>query len=382
MCASIPHSVPSAVVGREFLTEIVAIEAVKRRKGDARGLHHLTSNESRWPRTRNPRWRTVQSPKALRSQRTSLARALLRPLNMAATISTSRFAALSASASVVASRLSGINEPLARECHTRIMTIYPRLRAERFAAARAMELLTAAKAAARRDKAAVKSHIDAALHVGEFFDWADICDFVHQRKAISLTMDGLEKAFRARGADGEKFASRFTQAIERSVAVAAELTRATAEYARATAAFTAEYRALAAAIAFGRAVLADLGVEVPRIADAKRGFMTTTAVSEVKVARTDADVAAASAADRAVTEEPAADVEPEPHTSPSHVGTVDERPNVTNATTKTTLRDRPAYPARPRGPAADRNSSSPTARCATRTRTATCATPSSGPCRW
>lgn len=305
---------------------------------------------------------------------------------MAANVSTSRFAALSASASVVAERLAALDDSCARDCHTRIMTIHPRLRAERLASARAMEMLTAAKAAARRDKAAVRLHIDAALRVGALFNWPDICGFVHQREVTFFTMDGLEKALSARGAVGQTMSARFTQAIERSNAVAAELKRATAEYARATAAFTAEYRALAAAIAFGRAVLADLGVEVPRIADAKRGVWAQQVPSAtVDASERRSPTQTLSDATEQALENTGADVEQRAAIAAhfeSRVGTFDEQPNITNATTKPTLRDRPAYRARPRGPAADRSNSSPTARCATRTRTATSATTSSAPCRW
>lgn len=399
MCAFITHNGTSGGSEREFSAPIVRNAPAKPGKHAFARLQHVTSNESRWPRTVNPSARTVPPRKTPRSQRTSLARALLEHLHMAATVSTSRFAALSASASVVAEQLGALDDRYARDCHTRIMSIQPRLRAERFASARAMEMLTAAKAAARRDKATVKLLIDGAVRVGKIFDWADISAFAHQREATFFTMDGLAEALRARGAPGQALSARFTQAVVQSDAVKAELKRATAEYARATTAFTTEYRALAAAIAFGRAVLADLGVKVPRIADAKRGvsahIASSCSLDDGQVAaRRDLGVTATSEAHGAVT------IEVEPltaaarpphggprsrdhfestrHEPPSRVATFDDQPNGD----ATNFRDRPAYRVRPRGPAADRSSSSPTAHCATRTRTAACATTSSAPCRW
>ncbi|MGV3623240.1 MAG: hypothetical protein ACO1OB_20640 [Archangium sp.] len=242
-------------------------------------------------------------------------------LFMVANVSTSRFAALSASASVVAERLDGLDDANARNCHARIMTIHPRLRAERLASADAMELLTAAKAAVRRDKAAVKSCIDAAIRVGELFNWRDISDFIHQEKATMLTMDGLAEALRSRGPVGQALSARFTRAWEESRAVAAELERATAEYARATSAFTAEYRALSAAIAFGRAVLADLSVDVPRIADAKRVSPRAVILDHRQVSARDEINAVAAVADSAIAVEVTRDTaEVEERTTPTATG--------------------------------------------------------------
>lgn len=191
-------------------------------------------------------------------------------------ISISRFEPLSISGSAVAELLQPIDDRNARECYVRLITIQPRLQAERFAAERAMTALTAAKAEMRRIDSISGSLIDTAVRVGRLFNFDEIVDFENQDDAWLFTIEGLVTAFRARGELGLQFANRFSEVLVEARAAATELNRAKTEYARATSAFSAEYRALSAAIAFGRAVLAELGIEVPRVAPKKKAKTTDT----------------------------------------------------------------------------------------------------------
>lgn len=191
-------------------------------------------------------------------------------------VSTSRFEPLSVAGSMVAELLQPLDDANARACFVKLTTIQPRLQAERFAAERAMEALTLAKAEVRRINAISGSLIDTAVRIGDLFGFEDISDFANQDDAWLFTIEGLVTAFRARGELGKQVADRFSEVIAESRAVSAELSRATAEYARATAAFSAEYRALSAAIAFGRAVLTDLGVSIPRVAPKKKAKPSPT----------------------------------------------------------------------------------------------------------
>lgn len=181
-----------------------------------------------------------------------------------------RFEPLSISASSVAELLQPIDDRNARECYARLLTIQPRLQAERLAAERGLLALTAAKAEMRRIDDISSTIIDTAVRVGRLFNFDEIADFENQDDAWLLTIEGLVSAFRQRGPLGTQFADRFTEVLVESRAAASELNRARAEYARATAAFSTEYRALSAAVAFGRAVLAELGVEMPRVTPKKK----------------------------------------------------------------------------------------------------------------
>ncbi|MGV3625142.1 MAG: hypothetical protein ACO1OB_30260 [Archangium sp.] len=191
-------------------------------------------------------------------------------------VSTSRFEPLSVSGSIVAELLQPLDNAHARTCFVNLTTIQPRLQAERFAAERAMEALTAAKAEMRRINALSDSLIDTAVRIGDLFGYAEISDFANQDEAWLFTIEGLVNAFRARGELGRQLADRFTEVIAESRAITAELNRATAEYARATTAFSIEYRELSSAIAFGRAVLANLRIEVPRVAPKKKAKPSPT----------------------------------------------------------------------------------------------------------
>ena len=193
-----------------------------------------------------------------------------------AIVSTSRFEPLSVSGSTIAELLQPLDDENARKCFVKLTTIQPRLQAERFAAERAMEALTAAKAEMRRINAISGSLIDTAVRIGDLFGFEDISDFANQDEAWLFTIEGLVTAFRARGELGKQVADRFTEVLAESRAIAAELNRSQAEYTRATTAFSLEYRALSNAIAFGRAVLTDLGVSIPRVAPKKKAKSSPT----------------------------------------------------------------------------------------------------------
>ena len=185
-------------------------------------------------------------------------------------VSTSRFEALSVSASTVAELLLPLDNRTARECYTKLSTYQPRLQADRLAAERALIALTSAKAEVRRINALSGTLIDTAVRVGRLFEFEEIADFANQDDAWLLSVEGLVSAFQARGDLGRHFAERFTQVLGEARVADTALALATAEYARATAAFSIEYRLLSAAIAVGRAVLAELGIEVPRLKAKKK----------------------------------------------------------------------------------------------------------------
>lgn len=185
-------------------------------------------------------------------------------------ITVGRFEALSISASTVAQTLAPLEDAYARECHSQLTKIQPRLQAERFAVDRAQKALAAAKAEMKRVDEISDTIIHASITVGRILQFEDIADFEHQDDAWYLSVEGLITAFNARGEVGRAFAERFTQIVKESHAATAELDRATVDYARATAAFSDAYRQLSASIAFGRAVLANLRIEVPRVTPKKK----------------------------------------------------------------------------------------------------------------
>ncbi|PZR04359.1 MAG: hypothetical protein DI536_34420 [Archangium gephyra] len=184
-------------------------------------------------------------------------------------ISTSRFENLSVTSSAIAELLQPLTDRNARECFERLSTLAPRMRAEHLAVERAREAMTAAKAETRRINTRCQSLIVSAVRIGNFLGYAEMSDVANNGDEWPDTIEALITAFRARGEDGKPFADRFSEIISESRAVAAELNRATAEYARATTAFSVECRALSKAIAFARAVLTNLGVSMPRVAPKK-----------------------------------------------------------------------------------------------------------------
>lgn len=185
-------------------------------------------------------------------------------------ITVGRFEALTVSASTVAETLAPLDDAYARECHSQLTKIQPRLRAEHQAVDRAQKALAAAKAEMKRVDEISETIIDTSITVGRMLQFDDIAYFEHQDDAWYLSVEDLIAAFNARGEVGRAFAERFTQIVKESKAATAELNRATAEYTRATAAFSDAYRQLSASIAFGRAVLANLRIEVPRVTPKKK----------------------------------------------------------------------------------------------------------------
>ncbi len=185
-------------------------------------------------------------------------------------VPTSRFEPLSISASAMAELLLPLEDVNAKKYYAKITTIQPRLHAERLAAERATVALAEAKAEVRRINGISDTLISTAINVGRLFEFEDIVAFELQDEAWRLTVDGLVIAFRAHGELWEQFSDRFTRVLEDSRRADADLARATTEYARAQAAYSAEYRALAGAIAFSRALLTELGVEIPRVTPKKK----------------------------------------------------------------------------------------------------------------
>ena len=177
-----------------------------------------------------------------------------------------RFEPLSVSASVVAEALQPLDDRNAKDTFIQLSTIQQRLQSERFAAERAIAALAAAKAEAKRIEPLADSLIETSIGVGRIFGFEDIADFANQDDAWLLTIEGLVTAFNARGDFGRQFAERLTDVITQSRASTAELARATDAHAEIMLAYSNSYRALSQAIAFGRAVLVNLGVEVQRIA--------------------------------------------------------------------------------------------------------------------
>lgn len=181
-------------------------------------------------------------------------------------ISTSRFERLSGTSSAIAELLQPLTDRNARECFVRLSTLESRTRAEHLAVERAWEAMTAAKAETRRINTRCKSLIVSAVRIGDFLGYAKMSDVANNGDEWPDTIEALITAFRARGEDGKPFADRLSEIISESRAIATELNRAAAEYARANTAFSVECRVLAKAIAFARAVLIDLGVSMPRVA--------------------------------------------------------------------------------------------------------------------
>ncbi len=181
-----------------------------------------------------------------------------------------RFESLCVSGATVAELLKRIDNRDARECFASLITIQPRLRAERLASERALTALTEAKAQVRQANAIADTLIGTAVRVGRLLKFDEITDFENQDDAWLFTVEGLVTALRARGDLGRALADRFAEVLHELDTANAELTRATADHARATAAFSIEYREFAAAVAFGRAIVTRLGIEVPRAAPKKK----------------------------------------------------------------------------------------------------------------
>ena len=128
------------------------------------------------------------------------------------------------------------------------------------------EAATAAVAEARAEFKRVTSVgdilISTAVNVGRIFDFSAIADYANQNDAWRLTIKGLVSCFAKRGEFGKKFAERFTE-------LGAESRAANTQHRhrpRANQAYSASYRELSSAVAFGRAVLARAGVEVAPVA--------------------------------------------------------------------------------------------------------------------
>ncbi|PZR04358.1 MAG: hypothetical protein DI536_34415 [Archangium gephyra] len=189
-------------------------------------------------------------------------------------IPTGRFEPLSVAGATVAELLQPLTDEQARKCFLKLTTVQPRLKAERLAAELAMEALTTAKAELRRVKTIAETKVDLAMRIGDFFEYTEISDFENQDDAWIFTVEGLVTAFRARGE--QRVADRLAEILAELQVVTDEFNRATAEYARATTAFSIEYRTLSSAINFGRAVLAELGVPMPRAAPKKKAKPSPT----------------------------------------------------------------------------------------------------------
>lgn len=181
-----------------------------------------------------------------------------------------RFEPLSVSASVVAEALQPLHDRNAKESFAQISTIQQRLQAERLGAERAIAALAAARLEQKRLEDLSDSLIEVSIGLGRMFGFEDIADFANQDDAWLLTVEGLVSAFNARGDFGRHYAERLNEIVVQSRAATVELVRATEAHANAIIAFSNSYRALSAAIAFGRAVLANLGVEVRRVAPAPK----------------------------------------------------------------------------------------------------------------
>lgn len=185
-----------------------------------------------------------------------------------------RFEPLTVSASTLAEVLQPLDDRNAKETFAQITLIQAKLQADRIAAERTLTALNEAKAAMKRINSVSSILIDTAVNVGRIFGFDDIADFANQDDAWLLTIDGLVAAFNARGDFGRQFAEKLTDVIAQARAATIELSRATDAHAAANFAYSNSYRALASAIAFGRAVLANLGVTMPRVAPAPKKKVT------------------------------------------------------------------------------------------------------------
>lgn len=192
-----------------------------------------------------------------------------------------RFEALSVSASVVAEALLPLQDRNARETFAQISMTQQRLQAERLGAERAIAALAAARLEQKRFEGLADTLIETSIGVGRIFGFEDIADYANQDDAWLLTIEGLVNSFNSRGDFGRQYAERLNEVVTQSRAATLELARATEAHANTMVAYSNSYRALATAIAFGRAVLANLGVEVERITPApKKKTVKEPVVSE------------------------------------------------------------------------------------------------------
>lgn len=187
-----------------------------------------------------------------------------------------RFEPLTVSASTLAEVLQPLDDRNAKESFAQITLIQSKLHADRIAAERTLTALNQAKAVMKEMNSVSSLLIDTSVNVGRIFGFDEIADYASQDDAWLLTMDGLVAAFAQRGDFGRQFASKLTELVAQSRAATSELARATDAHAAANFAYSNSYRALASAIAFGRAVAANLGVEMPRVAPAPKKKVTKT----------------------------------------------------------------------------------------------------------
>ncbi len=182
----------------------------------------------------------------------------------------SRFEALSVTASTLGQLLHPLDHRHGRDCLQALVSIQSRLQHEHLAAERALLAVADAKAEVRRVDEMGSMLIDGAVTVGRILKFEDIIAFEKQDEAWFFSVEGLITAFRGHGELGRQFADRYAEVLQEGRTANAELQRAMAEHARATAAFSVEYRDLASTITVARAILGQLGVEVPRLGPKKK----------------------------------------------------------------------------------------------------------------
>lgn len=199
-----------------------------------------------------------------------------------------RFEPLSVSASVIAEALMPLQDRNAKETFAQISTTQQRLQSERLAAERAIVALAEAKAEQKRVEGLANILISTSIGLGRICGFDDVADFANQDDAWLLTVEGLVAAFNTHDDFGRQFAERLTVVMNQTRSATAELERAMEAHANIMSAYSNSYRALASAISFGRAVLANLGVEIPRVAPVSRKKATKDPVDTNEVSPTPA----------------------------------------------------------------------------------------------
>lgn len=176
-----------------------------------------------------------------------------------------RFEPLSESATAVSKLLKPECHQHAKEGYTALVALHEQLRGEKLVLEDAQKGLTASKEALKTARSLAKLAVPTAINLGKMMDIGAIANFVAQDDSWLESVEGLAARFESHGDGGKDIARTLRgqagalHAAERAVEDAAE------HFDRASQVFSATYRHLSNAIAFGRAVLLNLGVAVPAV---------------------------------------------------------------------------------------------------------------------
>lgn len=181
------------------------------------------------------------------------------------TVPLARFEPLDASVSLVAEFLRSEKHRNATQSHEQLVKLRSKLHADKTALDEARVRLVAARAALKHERSLATLVVPTALNLGKLLDVASIINFAPQDTSWLESVEVLAARLAAHSETGAGVAAVLLarvaslEAAEKAVAAAVE------DAAQASAAFSATYRHLSNALAFGRAVLTMLGVTVPQV---------------------------------------------------------------------------------------------------------------------